>query len=263
MILSAIIGQRSFSIPELDEVYLAYDEGEVGATIQKMSRALTPNGIDKVGRVISLSFDPNRDDKFDDILLQTAINYQKNHQSKSLAEALQEVLRTISIFEFSEDGRVPIQPDAYLDQAFSRDSVARIIGQMSDLTLLTEEELRLVADAHKSYSRISKTRSSPKGKTKEPKNSGSSAKAEKESPEKIFQKAREVIIGIIEDLDLLLRGTNKDRIHQALDVVRKNPQMKEDVEEEFGLDFETLELLLKSGVINRKLVELKHEKVSL
>ncbi len=261
LILSAIIGQRSFSIPELDEVYLAYDSGEVGSTIQKMSRALTPNGADKIGRVISLSFDPNRDDKLDDILLQTAVNYQKTHQKKSLAEALQEVLRTISIFEFSEDGRVEIEPDNYLDQAFQRDSVSRIIGQMADLTLLDEEELRLIAEAHKSYNRLQKTKITPKGKTKEASKEQSTKR--KESSEKIFQKAREVIIGIVEDLDILLLGTGKDRLHEALAVIRRDSSMKEDVETEFGLTFEVLEMLLESGVINQKLVELQHEKVSI
>lgn len=51
LIISAGMAQRSFSIPQITELYLAYDTGDNGATIQKMSRALTPNRAGKVGRV--------------------------------------------------------------------------------------------------------------------------------------------------------------------------------------------------------------------
>jgi hypothetical protein len=43
LILSAGMAQRSFSIPQITELYLAYDTGDNGATIQKMSRTLTPH----------------------------------------------------------------------------------------------------------------------------------------------------------------------------------------------------------------------------
>ena len=53
LILSAGMAQRSFSIPQITELYLAYDTGDSGATIQKMSRTLTPHRAGNVGRVIS------------------------------------------------------------------------------------------------------------------------------------------------------------------------------------------------------------------
>ena len=45
LLLSCGMAQRSFSIPEITELYIAYDEGSNAATIQKMSRALTPNKV--------------------------------------------------------------------------------------------------------------------------------------------------------------------------------------------------------------------------
>jgi hypothetical protein len=74
LIISAKMAQRSFSEELIDELYLAYDKGQDGATIQKMSRALTSNSTDKVARIFSLSFDPNRDDKLDTMVFQAALN---------------------------------------------------------------------------------------------------------------------------------------------------------------------------------------------
>lgn len=101
LILSAGMAQRSFSIPQITELYLCYDTGDNGATIQKMSRTLTPHTVGKIGRVVSLSFDPNRDDKFDAMLIETAQNYMKNKGIADLKTALADVLRTVDIFNVS------------------------------------------------------------------------------------------------------------------------------------------------------------------
>jgi hypothetical protein len=74
LIISAKMAQRSFSEESISELYLAYDKGQDGATIQKMSRALTSKSPDKIARIFSLSFDPNRDDKLDTIVFQAAFN---------------------------------------------------------------------------------------------------------------------------------------------------------------------------------------------
>ena len=48
-----------------------------------MSRALTSNSPDKVARIFSLSFDPNRDDKLDTMVFQAALN-QVEKKGKSI-----------------------------------------------------------------------------------------------------------------------------------------------------------------------------------
>jgi hypothetical protein len=108
LIIAAQMAQRSFSIPEITELYLAYDRGDNGATIQKMSRTLTPHDLTKVGRIFSLSFDPNRDDKFDAMILETAQNYRARSESKSLSESMAEVLKTVDIYRCYADGAIKI-----------------------------------------------------------------------------------------------------------------------------------------------------------
>ena len=123
LLLSAGMAQRSFSVGAITELYLAYDEGDSGATIQKISRALTPDEAGKVGRIVSLSFDPNRDDKFDALLIETALNYKRGRGIKSAKDAMRDVLRTVDIFRCTADGSIKLDGDDYLEQAIERKSV--------------------------------------------------------------------------------------------------------------------------------------------
>lgn len=112
--ISGGMAQRSFSIPEIDTVFLCYDGGETGTTLQKLSRALTPfkDGQEKTGKIVSLSFDANRDDKFDSLIQETALNYSKN-TNVDFNNSLRKVLKTINIFFCTEDGRLKIDVDEY------------------------------------------------------------------------------------------------------------------------------------------------------
>lgn len=121
LILSHGMAQHSFSSGEISELYLCYDSGDVGATTQKMSRALTADNESKIARIFNLSFDPNHDDKFDCALIAAAQNYAKTSKTE-ISEALRMVIGTLDIFDCQEDGAVKIDPDTYLSQVFERNS---------------------------------------------------------------------------------------------------------------------------------------------
>jgi hypothetical protein len=254
------MAQRSFSIPELTELYLAYDGGESGATIQKMSRALTPYKIDKVGKIISLSFDPNRDDKFDALIVETARNYKRNHNKKSLKEAMGDVLETIDIFQCTPCGAVKIHADAYLEQLQTRNSLTRIIGKIADLTQLTDEEIHALANGNTEYFRVAKVAKTDKGKIRLTKNTKKNSSPEKDIPLKDIQKAREAIVTIAENLDIIILGTNASSLEDALVTIRRDKSWQQVVEEEFGVPFFLVNVLLSRNVINRDLVELQFDR---
>ena len=151
LIISRGMAQRSYSISEITELYLCYDEGDAGATTQKISRALTPSQADKIGRIFSLSFDPNRDDKFDTMMLAAAQNYARR-KNLEIDEALRRVINTIDIFACSEDGRVEINSDTYLQQILERKSLSRMIGKQAEVGLLSMDEIMLYAGGNNGYS---------------------------------------------------------------------------------------------------------------
>lgn len=260
LIIAAQMAQRSFSIPEITELYLAYDRGDNGATIQKMSRTLTPGSIEKVGRIFSLSFDPNRDDKFDAMIMETAQNHKSRHQTKSLQEAMAEVLRTIDIYRCTMDGAIKIDNDTYLTEALATNRISRVLGKIVDIASLSQEAVSALANGNSNYFRNEKQNVTLSGKTREivKKNAGDKNKRDLTN-EKELAKAREVIVTIIENLDVIILGTNNRVLVDAMNTIENDPSMRECIEEEFGVSIETINFLFTNDIIKQDFVELIYD----
>ena len=258
LIIAAQMAQRSFSIPEITELYLAYDRGENGATIQKMSRTLTPGDMNKVGRIFSLSFDPNRDDKFDAMIVETALNHKKRHNTKSLQEAMRDVLRTIDIFKCTPDGSIKVEVDEYLALALERKGVSRVLGKIVNLSLLSSDAITALANGNSDYFRNQKTDTAESGKTRNSSTKSSGVRQDLKTQKEIA-KAREVITTIIENLDIVILGTGNSVLADAMSSVEENQEMRECVEEEFGVAAETISFLFKNNIIRQDWIELLYD----
>ena len=268
LIIASKIAQRSFSIPQITELYLAYDRGGEGATMQKMSRVLTPDSLDKVGRVISLSFDPNRDDKFDGVVVETALNIKERLAMNSTKEAIRIVLSTMDIFSCQPEGAVQLKVDEYLMHAMERKGITRVIGNKLDLFKLDKKTLAALASGKIDYMRAAAVEAAPMGKlhgtvvTKEgdPVSRPTAANMDRTEASNL-KKAREVALTILENLDIIVYGTNQKNIHDAMLLIQNNPEWQQVVEEEFGVPFEIIALLFSKGVINQAHVELLYDVV--
>jgi DNA-binding NarL/FixJ family response regulator len=257
LILSAGMAQRSFSIPQITELYLAYDTGDNGATIQKISRTLTPHKAGKVGRVVSLSFDPNRDDKFDSMMIETAQNYKKNHSITDLKQALRDVLRTVDIFKCQADGAVKIEIDEYLEQALSRKSIDRVIGKIAPINELTAAEVSALASGNVDVFRAARKSAAAHGKTQLnviKKKSGASKTA---ASDKELARAREMIVTISQNIDII-RYYGGSTIEEAFLIMdQEGKSIQDDVTEQFGVDYTMIKELVLTNFINRDLLDLK------
>lgn len=256
LILSAGMAQRSFSIPQITELYLAYDTGDNGATIQKMSRTLTPHRAGKIGRVISLSFDPNRDDKFDSMLIETAQNYKANIGASDLKTALRDVLRTVDIFRCQANGAVKIEMDTYLEEALTRNSIDRVVGKVARLDELSPEQIRAIAAGKAEVFRAAKIGAAQRGKTRmiAKKSRGST---DKDATLAEIQRAREVITTIAQNIDIIryYGGSTIDEAFAIMD--DEGEDIQSDVTEQFGVDYGLIKDLVLDGIINRDLLDLK------
>ena len=259
LLLSAGMAQRSFSVGAITELYLAYDTGDNGATIQKISRALTPEQKGKIGRIISLSFDPNRDDKFDALLLETALNYKQTHNKKSAKEALRDVLRTVDIFSCTANGAIKLEADDYLEHAVERKSVTRVAGKTSNLSLMSAAEILAVSEGNAAAYHAAKVEAAQRGSTtqggKGP--TGSNTMTDEMSDAKTLAKVREVITTIVENMDIIIWGTGTTILSDAFDAVAADKNKRKAVEQEFNLDFDLLRDLFDRGIINTDLIELQ------
>ena len=257
LILSAGMAQRSFSIPQITELYLAYDTGDNGATIQKMSRTLTPHRVGKVGRVVSLSFDPNRDDKFDAMMIETAQNYKKNQSIKDLKQALRDVLRTVDIFKCQQDGAVKIEVDEFLEQALARNSIDRVIGKVAPLSELSTAMISALAQGKSEVFRAAKQAATQRGKTQLNLIKHKKGANKTNSSEKELAMAREVLVTISQNIDIIryYGGNNLDEAFAIMDA--EGQEIQDDVAQQFGVEYEFIKDLVFGGILNRDLLDLK------
>jgi hypothetical protein len=260
LILSAGMAQRSFSIPELSEVYLAYDSGDSAATTQKMSRAFTPNQNGKVGIVVSLSFDPNRDDKYDAWVIPTARNLMRTKGITDLKVAVEMVLRTVDIFNCQPDGRLKIEIDDYLETALTRNSINRIIGNDAEVEKLEPEVIQALITGNIDLYRAAMQAVADKGKTRLGNKTKGRIKAIDMSDEKTLILAREMIATISQHSDIIryYGGNTFDEAFALMDA--DGEEIQNEVTEQFGIDYELIKELILTKFINRDLLDLKYAK---
>jgi hypothetical protein len=260
LILAAKMAQRSFSNGKIDELYLAYDRGENGATIQKMSRALTPDSEDKVGKIFSLSFDANRDDKFDALLVQTALNQVKrNPNSTDIREELARILRTVDIFNCTEEGAIPIKVDTFIEQALSRKSISRVMGKIADIDSLPDNIINALANGDIDYLKNERIEATSSGKTKETvKKGGSGSKDRKPVTDKTREQVRQMITTIIENSDIIIQGTGTQNIREALNMI-KEWNGESIIQDEFGISFDIVKYIFDSQIIKQEWVNLLYK----
>lgn len=256
LILSTCLAQRSFSVGEISAVFLAYDNGETGATIQKISRGLTPDQVGKVGRIVSLSFDPRRDDKLDSLILQTAVNYQKSHKLPSVKDALTLVLKTVDIFNCTNTHpyAVKIEVSTYLEEVVNQERISRVVGKMAYVEKLSESLRECLLNSN--FSRyIPKTEEvAQKGKAGPKVKKGGPKQAKIRKTEDVS--IREKIIALCENLDVVVLGCNSKNMAEALVAMKNSKELQESFQEEAGMPYQAMKELVDSGAINLSIIEL-------
>ena len=131
VIVSKDMASRSFSISEIDTVFLMYDGGLLSQTIQKASRAYTPGqtflGEDKkVGTVVSLSFDANREevDPIDLYVINEATRIAE--EEESLQASIRRICQSVNIFENDLAlGTLQVDADLYAENLLGQSSILK------------------------------------------------------------------------------------------------------------------------------------------
>lgn len=253
LLISRTMANRSFSIPQITEIYLAYDEGDNGATIQKMSRGLTPADADKVCHVFSLSFDPNRDDKFDRMIMTTADNYARKH-GLSMSQALDVVLKTVDILSCQPDGAVKMHQDEYLAQLMQNNRLGRVIGRICNFDGVSASMIEAFAAADLKAFRAAQQAVAQKGKTRLVSLKKNRGKAPKDISASMLQKARETVVAIAENLDVIIYGTNAKTLDEAFKNMSKDLKLEHGVEKNLGISVGLVREAIDCGMINKNLL---------
>jgi hypothetical protein len=260
------MGARSFSIPTIDTVILAYDNGSAAGTAQKMSRCLTPysNGLIKVGRVLSIAVDPSREDKIDAPILETAAKLAEKNDI-DITEALQQVMRTLNVYTMDHETgeRIHVNVDEYLEKVLSVNSLSRVIAKTANLTTILSDEALLAgilgitaesdglgdhADAREKGEKFL----DKKGKVKK------DAVPRDESEKNLLDTMRKIeaaIEALTNNTSFIVGMTTESTVGAALIYITDNYAIE--FEREFGVDAMFVQTLIERQVISGHLLDVK------
>jgi len=264
IILASQMAQRSFSEGLIDEIYLAYDNGAEGATIQKMARALTGDGTtNKKAKIFSLSFDPNRDDKIQCLVFQSAINMMEKAGSKNPTPYVKAVLSSLDIWSCQADGsQIKWDAEHYVQNVLSKKVTARVLGQQINIDKLTYAQMVLLSKGNTKASKSEKLAASIKGKTHETTQSQNSNSEKSQKRENLEGKAKEKLIGLLENSWYIMDFGFAQGCSNITESLLKIKQLNFEsiIEEAFDIPFNLVEMIFMEDIIQRNHVNLINQK---
>lgn len=276
VILSVNMGARSFSVSEIEAVLLMYDGGLVSQTIQKTSRALTSgkdyNGdVKNVGNIVSLSFDPNRTDPIEQIILEESL--KNKLKDESVESAVRRLIMSVNIFSILDDETgdcVEINKEDLITKFIQNTDYKRVVVSSVDYTslLINDDDILVGLDGAKTF-KASKNKMDkllPSGKKfLDKRESGKEGKKDGENEyKKILERIREVVNMIlnststIESIDTsdIYSMNNKKSFIQILKSIKSDDNKNNEFIETFGIDSEILIKMCERKRINGDLIDL-------
>jgi hypothetical protein len=266
LIISAIIGMRSFSEGGIYEVYLAYDRGSDGSNTQKFSRALTTDKTnkDKKAIIVSLSFDPNRDDKFDKYILESAERLCKRNGG-TIQQNIKIVSNAFNIFSCTTNGAIRLLVDDFVTQSMNRGSASKVFANKVDLINMPMDiklQLADIANIGNTKKNVIKTKL-----TKPTKNSLAKISQKVGNGGDLNSKVREACFQLIENSKILV-GAGKNlgangilECFDKFETMENSTKMIADITNTFELDYYIIKECIINGWIKAEWIDFKNNKI--
>ena len=265
VILSNNMASRSFSVSEIDTVFLMFDRGSYSAVSQKVSRVLTPGltfdgQVKKHGYIVSVSLDSNREEisPMDEYIIYESEKVEVDE----LSDGIRRTLNSINIFTNGESGLLePIEIDEYAKKLLNSSSLIslgksssnpdRIIDDENLVKLLTGIEINNTRPEEEKLLRIDSSLVERTIGKKE-------SKKQKLEKDKVFllkEKLKKHLENIVENIVEIseINNCESDDILECLDMIIEKGYDDEVI---FELDFNsvTLKSIIKSGAVSHKLL---------
>jgi len=267
VLVSKDMASRSFSIPQIDTVFLMYDNGSLAQTQQKVSRAFTPGetyaGGKKIeGVVVSLSLDANRRelDPIDLYVIAEATRISDGEES--MQDSIKRICNSVNLFQNDLAlGSVPVEADDYANSLLQQSSIFKsILGQWDASTLdlqayydglLFEQSSNLnVHDSSKVEVNIEAVRTTLEVPTEE---------AEQEEVEPMDANERkqflENVIFLMSNITVLVDFSNYE-YSNIKDIVTNltEASVRQEVEQYYGIKFECIKDLILTDKLPTRLL---------
>lgn len=265
IIIANQMGSRSYSIPEIQATVIAYDRGSVDATMQKVSRCLTPGKTydhsDKThGCIVDLSFDPNRAENIERLILEEAIQVQRSDDTDFTA-AVKFVLSSVDLFKMNEYGCV---------EEVTEDDMFKILGDNDNLLKVADVAVDITAAIQSGvFDILSSVNAAGKGagskravigagvinavKKGESKGGREPTNSEKRTAEKIINDAIRALNMSATSVRDLANGGNSYR--ECLELIEADPDYDEEFIELFGISASDAIQLIEYRALNEAILD--------
>jgi hypothetical protein len=266
LIISAMLASRSFSVGDIYEIYLAYDRGSDGSNTQKLSRALTTDKTnkDKKAIIVSLSFDPNRDDKFDKYIIESAERLCKRNGG-TIQQNIKIVSNAFNIFSCTTNGAIRLLVDDFVTQSMNRGSASKVFANKVDLINMPMDiKLKLadIANIGNPKKNVIKTKL-----TKPTKNSLVKISQKVGNAGDLNSKVREACFQLIENSKILVgagKNLGANGILECFDKfenMENSGKMIADITNTFELDYYIIKECIIKGWIKAEWIDFKNNKI--
>lgn len=268
--VSKDMASRSFSVSEIDTVFLMYDRGLVSQTVQKASRAFTPgktyvNESKDFAAIVSLSFDNNRTeiDPIDMYIADEA--YRITEDEESMQDSIKRICNTVNIFQndFTIHDTVKINADAYAESLLNQSSIMKDLIGSVDFSIDSLEKFiskGLITASRKPIKTgssnsnitvdISKVRA-----TLATEANPRSAKEDDEGAD-VLKAAIENIIYFGQNVASIVAIDDFDNMGNIAATVAsiKQKGLENIIEEEYGMKFEAIEMIVNEDILPKRLL---------
>jgi len=260
IIIANQMGSRSYSIPEIQATVITYDRGGVDATVQKVSRCLTPgktySGEHKeTGHIFDMSFDPNRSENVERLLVDEIIQVSKS-EDMDFPTATSYVLSSIDCFKVRYGTAVEVTEEDMFTLLGDNDNLLRV----ADVTVDVDSALDLIDDlanvkaAGKQDKKTREAVNSAKNKIREGEQKGTApTDSEKRELEKIINNAVRAL-NMSATSVFNLAGTG-DTYCECIDIISQDTEDAQEFEDLFGVSPTIVKVILDRELLNEPILD--------
>ena len=262
-VIASHMCQRSFSVSSINVSVLSYDRGDKGASIQRISRVLTPDEDKMRSYIISLSIDGNRDDKISSIMFDTA-DALAERENITMPEALRRVEKVFSIFQNDPDGYIiPLTADEYTKEIFNTSNISRLVINKKNIDSIASDP-ELLQQLYQTLMSESSESSVPVdfGKVftyKDPLQRNSSSKNTENQLHIQIIKILSIIVSRIQYVSETIRYFDKDLTYDKFLIKVQSDSIVSDT---IGVSYDVLNTLVNEKHFSKNLLQMMIEKSS-
>jgi len=273
LIIANQMGSRSYGVSAIQASIIAFDRGSVDATAQKVSRCLTPatkekpmydDSVNKThGAIVDLSFDSNRAENIEKLILEEAIQVQRSGTAGNFTDAVKYVLTSVDMFKMNAYGHPVAVTEEEMFRVFGdNEAMLRVADVSVDVKAAIESGMFDILCNVKSDDKAAKAKKTIVGEgVKNAMTEGGAPKKNGAGKDVDVKQAEKTINAAIQALNMsatsvyFLSECNGESYKECLTLIAKKKFLNAEFTELFGVSAENVITLVDNNVLNGAILD--------